>query len=195
MRRRRWRARCATHAADGAAAATDDEKDAAAHAMVGTTFFVLQRALRRGAHATDAKVAGAAVRHAAELVQRPLLDHLQKLLKQSVSSKLAGAALAGAQEGAAALVGASAAAGASLAGAAERLAASAVTQARQAGALRALNTSSSARPTYRSSGSARARRLASSCRRPPPPPRSATSTRRRPSTAPSAPRSRAVCSS
>ena len=127
-------------AADGAAAATDDEKDAAAHAMVDTTFFVLQRALRRGAHAADAKVAGAAVRHAAELVQRPLLDHLQKLLKQSVSSKLAGAALAGAQEGAAALVGASAAAGASLAGAAERLAASAVTQARQAGALRALNT-------------------------------------------------------
>ena len=177
-------------AADGAAAATDDEKDAAAHAMVDTTFFVLQRALRRGAHAADAKVAGAAVRHAAELVQRPLLDHLQKLLKQSVSSKLAGAALAGAQEGAAALVGASAAAGASLAGAAERLAASAVTQARQAGALRASTRWRSARPTCPSSGSARAPSSPSSCRRPPPPPRSATSTRRRPSMAPSAPRSR-----
>ena len=44
----------------------------------------------------DGAVGAALVRHAAELLSRRLLEHLNAQLKRSVGAKLAGAALAGA---------------------------------------------------------------------------------------------------
>mmetsp|Transcript_36519 Transcript_36519/g.76906 ORF Transcript_36519/g.76906 Transcript_36519/m.76906 type:complete len:174 (+) Transcript_36519:116-637(+) len=60
--------------------------------LVDSVFYVLQRALRRAAHCCDPAICAAAVEHAVSLLTRRLLEHLQGQLKQSLSSKLAGAA-------------------------------------------------------------------------------------------------------
>ena len=111
--------------------------------MVDSAFYVLQTSQRRAAHTCDGGIASAAVRHAAGLLRKSVLGQLQGQLKQSLSAKIAGAALGGARdvvskaaEGIA--VSKVAGAGASLAEAAG-LAVSAAGAARQLGLLRALS--------------------------------------------------------
>ena len=65
--------------------------------LIDSSFYVLQRALRRAAHCCDIEIAAAALLDSSELVSKMLIETLQAELKQSLSSKLAGAALAGAQ--------------------------------------------------------------------------------------------------
>lgn len=65
--------------------------------LIDSVFYVLQRYLRRALHTCDGDVAASAVQHASELIGGILLDSLSTPLKQTVSSKLAGAALASAQ--------------------------------------------------------------------------------------------------
>ena len=85
----------AVEAAPGAEGAEGGE--AGVTEMVDSAFYVLQTSLRRAAHTCDGGIATAAVKHAVDLLRKLLLAELQGQLKQSVSSKLAGAALAGAQ--------------------------------------------------------------------------------------------------
>ena len=111
--------------------------------MVDSAFYVLQTSLRRAAHTCDGGISSAAIRHAADLLRKVVLTHLQGQLKQSLSAKLADAALGGARdvvrsaaEGMA--VSTVGGAGASLAEAAG-LAVSAAGEKRQLGTLRSLS--------------------------------------------------------
>ena len=102
---------------------------------------MLQQSLRRSAHTCDQGIAISAIKQASDALSKLLLPQLQSQLKQSISSKLAGAALAGAQ----AIASDSAAmAGASLVGKASLVAVglqplSATSGNRHGGQLRTLN--------------------------------------------------------
>lgn len=113
--------------ADGADAATADKVD--------TVFYVMQTSLRRAAHTCDGGIAAAAVKHAAALLQKLLLGQLQRQLEQSISRKLAGAALAAAGAGLEGAVGK-----VQLGGAGGALAVSAASAVSAAGAKQQLGT-------------------------------------------------------
>ncbi|KAL3926850.1 MAG: hypothetical protein SGPRY_003105 [Prymnesium sp.] len=66
-------------------------------ALVDSVFFVLQQALRRASHCCDAGIGASAIKLGSELLSKHLLEQLRSQIRQSLSSKLAGAALASAQ--------------------------------------------------------------------------------------------------
>ena len=80
-------------AAGAAAAEAAAANDGALSELVDSSFYVLQTALRRAAHTCDGGIATAAAKHAGGVLTTTLLGHLQSLLRESISSKLAGAAL------------------------------------------------------------------------------------------------------
>jgi hypothetical protein len=78
-------------------AEADRRADMSKSELLDSVFYLLQKYLRRAAHTCDGPTAAAAVRHAGLLIGGILLDALSTPLKQTVSAKLAGAALASAQ--------------------------------------------------------------------------------------------------
>jgi hypothetical protein len=76
---------------------TDRRADMSKSELLDSVFYLLQKYLRRAARTCDGETAAAAVRMAAKLIGGFLLDALCTPLKQTVSAKLAGAALASAQ--------------------------------------------------------------------------------------------------
>lgn len=76
---------------------SDRRADMSKSELLDSVFYLLQKYLRRAAHTCDGATAAAAVQQAGVLLGGILLDALCTGLKQTVSAKLAGAALASAQ--------------------------------------------------------------------------------------------------
>lgn len=81
----------------GGGTSAADERATDPTELVDTCFFVLQSSLRRAARSCDGALCENGVRNAASLLRKVLLASLTKRLKLSLSSKLAGAAIASAQ--------------------------------------------------------------------------------------------------